>query len=220
MTKHFSKYTTIPTASFGLTRDDSGCFRVYRLPDGSVFESVTSFVGRHSAGKAEIEKWRQSIGETEAAKVLKAAGERGTAIHESCEALLLNQELPKLSMFYKQDFNTMKQHLYDHVDNIFALEHQMYSRKLSLAGTTDCIAEYDGIMSIVDFKSSTRLKYASEIESYYTQEAAYAVMAQERYGLFCKQLVTLMVVEGDPKIQVFIEPTLKWTKELLKLKEL
>ena len=72
-------------------------------------------------------------------------------------------------------------------------------------------------MSIIDFKTSSRLKYADELTSYYLQEAAYAIMCQERHGLFCKQLVTLMVVEGDPKIKVFIEPTVKWAKELITL---
>jgi len=218
VTKRFT-WCNQQTTGFELTRDDSGPSRVYRLPDGSVFESVTSFVGKFSTGKADIARWKESIGEVEATKVLKAAGTRGTAIHEACESLLLNQPEQNVSMFYKQDFQTMKKHLIEHVDNIFALEHQMYSRKIGLAGTVDVIAEYDGIMSIIDFKTSSRLKYSDEINSYYLQEAAYALMCQERYGLFCKQLVTLMVVEGDPKIHVFIEPTIKRAKELIKLKE-
>lgn len=217
MTKHFQRFTNILPQQFDLTRDDSGAFRTYFDSLGNRYRSVTSFVGQFSTGKDEIEKWKASIGETEANRVLKAAGTKGTAIHEGCEKLLLNQSSIDIEIFYRQDFNTMKKHLIEHVDNIFVLEHQMYSNKLKLAGTVDCIAEYDGEMSIIDFKTSSRLKYANELTSYYLQEACYGIMAAERYGLQCKNLVTLMVVEGDPIIHVFKEKLTKWGTAILKL---
>ena len=202
---------------FKLIRDDSGPSRVYRDSEGMVYTSVTSFVGRFSSSKSEIEKWKNSIGETEAAKILKAAGTRGTAIHEAAEDLLLNRDWSKISMFYRQDFQVLKDHLEKTTDNIFALEHQMFSKSLKLAGTVDLIAEYNGIMSLIDFKTSSREKYRDEINSYFLQCAAYAIMAYERYKLRLNQLVILMVVEGSKEVSVFIEPTVPWAKQLLKL---
>lgn len=217
MTKQFTRYTNILPRNFNLTRDDSGPFRVYRDEEGTAYKSVTSFVGQFSSGKEDIKKWQESIGLVEAERVLKAAGTRGTAIHEACEKLLLNQEWSDISMFYKGDFLVMKKHLECSVDNIFVLEHQMYSKKLRLAGTVDCVGEYDGKMSIIDFKTSSRLKYRDEINSYFLQCAAYAVMVWERYGLRIDDLVILMVVEGDAKISVFKEPMQKWARKLLEL---
>lgn len=217
MTKLFSRYTNIQPKEFNLTRDDSGPYRVYRDNNGLVYKSVTSFVGQFSTGKADIEIWRNSIGAEEADRVTKAAGTRGTAIHEACEKLLLNQPWNDISMFYKGDFLVMKKHLETHVDDIFVLEHQMFSKKLGLAGTVDCVGKYDGKMSIIDFKTSSRLKYRDEINSYFLQCAAYAIMVYERYGLRIDELVILMVVEGDAKISVFKESMIKWSKKLLEL---
>jgi genome maintenance exonuclease 1 len=201
--------------NFELIRDDSGPIRYYIDPEGNKYRSVTSFVGQFSSGKEDIKKWQEAVGEVEAAKVLKAAGTRGTAIHLACENLLLNREWKDISMFYKQDFLTMKKHLEEHVDRVFVLEHQMYSKKLRLAGTVDCIAEYDGKLCIIDFKTSSKLKYREQINSYFLQCAAYAIMVWERYGIKISELVILMVVEGSANIEVFKEPLAKWGKELL-----
>lgn len=218
MTKLFSRYSNLQPIDFNLTRDDSGPYRVYRDNNGNEYRSVTSFVGQFSTGKDEIEKWKNSIGEAEAIKILKAAGTRGTAIHEACEKLLLNQKWSDISMFYKGDFLVMKNHLEEHVDNVFCLEHQMYSKKLRLAGTVDCIGEYDGKLAIIDFKTSSRLKYRDEINSYFLQCACYSLMLYERYGLITSTIIVLMVVEGDTKVHVFKENSSIWIKKLLELR--
>ncbi len=216
---NFIRYDSVQLKKFDLYRDDSGSTRYYVNSEGKKYLSVTSFVSKFSDNKAEIEKWKQSIGEEEAHKVLVAAGTRGTAIHLACENLLLNKDWSDISMFYKQDFIAMKKHLESHVDNVFALEHQMYSDALGLAGTVDCIAEYDGEMCIIDFKTSSRLKYRNEINTYFLQCAAYGIMVYERYKIKISNIVILMVVEGQPNVEVFVEPLIKWGKELLKLKK-
>jgi len=215
--KNFIRYADVKPQNFELFRDDSGHIRYYIDPEGNKYRSVTSFVGQFSSGKEDIKKWQEAVGKVESDKVLKAAGTRGTAIHLACENLLLNREWKDISMFYKQDFLTMKKHLEEHVDKVFVLEHQMYSKKLGLAGTVDCIAEYDGKLCIIDFKTSSKLKYREQINSYFLQCAAYAIMVWERYGVKISELVILMVVEGGANIEVFKEPLTKWGKELIKL---
>jgi genome maintenance exonuclease 1 len=91
----------------------------------------------------------------------------------------------------------------------------LYSNQLKVAGRVDCIAEFDGELSIVDFKTSGRVKERDEISSYFMQEAAYAIMFEERTGITINQLVTLMVVDGDDKPIVFKEKTKDWIKPLV-----
>ena len=44
------------------------------------------------------------------------------------------------------------------INNIHALEGSLYSKHLGIAGTVDCIAEYDGELAIIDFKTSAKPK--------------------------------------------------------------
>ena len=213
----FKRYIGKELLSFKLTRDDTRTERYYIAENGTEYLSVTSFVGKFSNGKEDIERWKTAVGEAEAHRIVTAAATRGTAIHLACENLLLNKPWQDISMFYKQDFITMKKHLEAHVNNVFALEHQMYSNKLKLAGTVDCIAEYNGEMCIIDFKTASQLKYRDQINSYFLQVSCYGVMLYERYGIKVKDLVILMCIDGDPQIQVFKEPFAKWAKEIVKL---
>lgn len=213
----FTSYSSILPSEFNLTRDDSGASRVYRDILGNVYTSVTSFLSSVSGDKPELEQWRNSIGDSEADRITKLACDKGTAIHLDCESFLLNKPNTDVSIFYREDFNTMKKHLQKYVNNIFSTEHQMFSDTIQLAGTVDLIAEYNGKMSIIDFKTASRMKYKSEISNYLLQCGAYSIMAWERYRLKINQLVILMVVEGDPMVQVFIEPSVKWMKEIIKL---
>ena len=99
----------------------------------------------------------------------------------------------------------------DRIDDVRLLESSLYSDSLKLAGTVDCVASFDGVPSIIDFKSSSRLKESYEIESYFMQTAIYARMVKERYGIDIKQLVILMSVE-DSRPLLFIENSDKWLR--------
>lgn len=215
--KQFLDYG-IPLKEFNLTRDDSGPQRFYIGEDGYKYLSVTSFLGQFG-DKEALQKWRDAVGEEEASRISKVATDKGTAIHLACENLLLNKPSPDshLTMFDKFDFKNLRKHIEENVDKVFALEHQMFSKKISLAGTTDCIAEYHNSLSIIDFKTSSRLKYRDEISSYFLQGAAYAVMFYEQYKIIPKQIVILMLVDKDPNVSVFIEPVNPWISELMKL---
>ena len=179
--------------------------------------SVTSFLSKINKGNSDIEKWKQAVGTVEANRIVTAAATRGTAIHLACENLLLNKPWQDISMFYKQDFISMKRHIESKVDRVFALEHQMYSDRIGLAGTVDCVAEYSGKLSVIDFKTSSQLKYRCDISNYFLQCSCYGIMLFERYGIKIDQIVILMCVEGDPVVQVFIEPFVDWAKKVIEL---
>lgn len=192
--------------------------RYYIHPDGSEFVSVTTFLGRLDSGDG-IQKWRDAVGHVEAARISKAATDKGTAIHDAAEKLLLNDLSWKdtLPMYYKPDFFPLKKYLESNITSVIGLEHQMYSRRIKLAGTADCIGLLNGKISIIDYKTSSGIKYKSDISSYFLQCACYAIMAYELYSIKVEQLSILMTVEGQPNISVFNEPFSHWGKEIIKL---
>ncbi len=179
--------------------------RVYKTPEGNLYRSCTSVVG--SLNKAAIDNWRRRVGKDEADRVSTKASMRGTAIHNLCEKYLLNEQnlFSNVMPIHKQDFLKIRPKLDRHVGLIRGIEHQMYSDALRAAGTTDLIAEWDGVLSIIDFKTSKRLKDEAKIQHYFLQGTAYGIMVHERHDLLPTQVVILMAVDGEKDPQVFIK---------------
>lgn len=198
-----------------LKRVDSPEGRVYQTPSGKAYPSVTAVTGLH--GKQKILEWRQRVGEEEANKISKRAANRGTRIHSLCEDYL-NNKLVEASIFDLEVFNSIKPEL-NKINNIHCLETKLYSDYLEVAGTVDCIADYNGKISIVDFKTSSREKDKSEIENYFMQCAAYAVMFEERTNIPVTNLVILMAVESSPKPLIFIESRDAWIKQFMQYRK-
>lgn len=197
-----------------LERIDSPQGRRYLTPSGKKYPSVTSVVGLK--GQASIQEWRKAVGEEEANKISSRAARRGTAIHTLCEKYLLNQEVEP-SMFDAETFNSILP-LLNRINNIHCLETQLYSDYLQVAGTVDCIAEFDGRVSVIDFKTSSRLKTRDEIQSYFMQTSAYAVMFEERTGIPVSRLVIIMSVDNEKPL-LFVENRDRWIGEFIQLRE-
>jgi len=183
------------------------------LVNGMMWPSVTTVIG-HSKKKSIME-WRNRVGEEEANAISKRASTRGNKCHKLCELYLENKSISK----YKDDplsmglFYQIKPYL-DSIDNIHALEAPLCSSLLKMAGRVDCIAEYNGELAIIDFKTSTKYKREEWIHDYFAQETAYAIMFQELTGLIPKKLVTIIACEtGEP--QVFeIYDTITYARKL------
>ena len=173
--------------------------RRYRVGD-SLYPSVTTITSHQK--KDSILKWRKKVGEEEANAISKRASTRGNKCHKLCELYLENKSISKYSddplsmgLFYQ-----IKPYL-DSIDNIHALEAPLCSSLLKMAGRVDCIAEYNGELAIIDFKTSTKYKREEWIHDYFAQETAYAIMFQELTGLIPKKLVTIIACEtGEPQI--------------------
>lgn len=184
--------------------------RHYITPQGKYYPSVTTAL-KHLSEK-DIERWRTRVGEVEAARISAHASGRGNDIHEMCEHYLRNKHsLTEDSKYAKHAviFDRLKPHLHK-IDNIRGIELPMYSDKLCVAGRADCIAEYEGELSIIDFKTSTKLKKRQWIHGYFMQEAAYSAMYYSASREKAKQLVTIIAVENDQSVQVFVEQTKDW----------
>jgi genome maintenance exonuclease 1 len=188
--------------------------RFYTTPNGDVYPSITTVLSVLS--EDAIADWRKRIGEEEAKKISEAAANRGTDLHAVLESYLKNEPLP-----FPEDprsrvrimFNRMKRVL-SKVDNIVAQEIPLYSDILGVAGRCDCIAEYNNVLSIVDFKGATKAKKKSWIKSYFLQTTAYSLMFEERTGIKAEQIVIFMLGEEDFSCQVFVENRNNFINEL------
>ena len=112
----------------------------------------------------------------------------------------------------KQAFNQFVPIL-DRIDNVHYLETMLYSETLGLAGQVDCIAEFDGIPSVIDFKTSLRLKKEDWILNYFEQCTCYSLMYEEMTGIKAKQIVVLISVDHEQP-QVFVKQRGDYVSEL------
>jgi ATP-dependent exoDNAse (exonuclease V) beta subunit len=187
--------------------------RVYKTPTGFAYPSVTTVTGLHTA--KGIAEWRKRVGNEEANRVSAKASSRGTRIHGYCEDYLRGN-LFEADMFDLEMFNSIKP-LLDQIDNIHCLEDQLYSDHLQVAGTVDCIAEFQGKLSVIDFKTASRPKDRDDIYNYFMQTAAYAVAFEERTRIPIGRLVIIMAVENDDP-RWFIEKRDNWVGGFRKLR--
>lgn len=187
--------------------------RTYTTPEGKKYPSITTVLG--ILGEDDIREWRQRVGEKEANAIGRRAAGRGTAVHSFSEKFLKNQPIDdsKMMPHVKHAFESIKPILTERVGKIFLQERALYSDHLGVAGRVDLIAEFDGIRSIIDIKTSNRVKTKEDIHSYFMQESGYAVMFEERTGLPVSRLVTIMTVDYSNPI-VFIEKRDRWVGKL------
>ena len=183
--------------------------RYYLTPEGDKYPSITTVIGANPKKQAALAKWRARVGVEAAQKKSTNSSTRGTRVHKLIEDYLNNEldlkgykhPLPKYMFLQSKD-------VLDRINNIYLQEAALYSDTLELAGRVDCIAEFDGILSIIDFKTSDRRKKEEYLYDYYVQECAYALCLEEKYGIQVKQLVTIVAIEGDSP-QVSIQPVRK-----------
>jgi genome maintenance exonuclease 1 len=166
--------------------------RFYKIDDNEEpFKavSITSVISHYN--KEIFEKWRKRVGDDEADKITRQATSRGTDAHTLIEYHLLNKELPQVQPISEYLFKNAKPEL-NRINNIYTLEGSLYSRFLGVAGTVDCIAEFDGELSIIDFKTSKKPKPRGWIDHYFVQCCAYACMLHELTGISVKKFVIIM----------------------------
>lgn len=197
-----------------LKRIDTPEGRMYETPTGKSYPSVTTVTGLHS--KQSIMEWRKRVGEEEANRISNRASSRGTRIHTLCEDYLLGKPVEP-DIFDKEIFKSIIPHL-EKIDNIHALESPLYSHHLQVAGTVDCIAEYDGKLAIIDFKTSTKVKERDWIKGYFMQTSAYAVAFEELTGIPVGRMIIIMGVDNENPC-IFTEKRDDWIGEFKKLRQ-
>jgi hypothetical protein len=197
--KEFSWYTD----EFDhFSREEINGIRHYVTPNGS-YPSVTTVLGA-MMDKTALTEWRKRVGDKEADRVSRLAAARGTNIHNMCENYVRGEDVDVSMPFNVTMFNQIKKVLDEHVDDIVGCELTLVSDELKIAGSCDLIALYDGKLSIIDYKTSSKNKLKSWIESYFLQTALYAYMLWEMTGMLAQQCVVIIAVEEESVPQVFI----------------
>lgn len=184
-----------------LERETIDGVRYYKVPGDEGLKKLISITSVTSNYKKEFfNKWRQKVGVEEADRITRKATSRGTDFHTLNENYFYNRELPVVQPLSQFLFQIAKPTL-NRINNIYALEGSLYSEFLGIAGTVDCIAEFDNELSIVDFKTSKEPKPREWIEGYFVQCCAYACMLHEMTGLAVKKFVIIMACEnGDVEV--------------------
>lgn len=191
-----------------LERETIDSVRYYSIPDNGELLKLVSITSVTSHFNKEIfVNWRKKVGESEADKITKAATSRGTDLHTLVEFYLDNKELPEVQPLSDFLFKISKIEL-NRIDNIHCLEGALYSKQLGVAGTTDCIAEHDQELAVIDFKTSKKPKPKEWITHYFVQAMFYGMAYYEMTGTPIKKLVIIMACENGECV-VYEERDLK-----------
>ena len=184
-----------------LKKKETKGIRLYNLPNGEWVPSITSVTSFYN--RQIFADWRKRVGVEEANRITKKATARGTDFHEAAQNYLLNLELNW------DDYQPATKYMFHHatpyldkINNIHAIERTLYSEYLGLAGRVDCIAEYEGELAVIDFKTSNKIKPEAWLENYFVQEMFYASAYYELTGIPVTKLITLMVTP-DCEVKVF-----------------
>jgi genome maintenance exonuclease 1 len=205
-----------------LNKKEVNGMRLYNLPNGEWVPSITSVTSFYN--RQIFLEWRKKIGEEKANQITRQATSRGTDFHQICQDYLENKDLDwdNYHPASKFMFHHVKTEL-DKINNIHAIERTLYSEYFGIAGRVDCIAEYEGELAIIDFKTSGKIKPEEWIQQYFVQEVAYACMYYELTDIPVKKLITLMVTpDGEYKVfdkrnkSQYIKLLVKYIKEFVK----
>ena len=179
--------------------------RYYTTPSGKRLPSVTTVVG--AMKKQAIMEWRNRVGEVEANRISKLATGRGNRVHDLAERYLKNEKIEWVREMPDsvEMFRTLIPHLH-RINNIHYIEQALWSERIGLAGRVDLIAEWDGVLSVIDFKTSKKIKKKEDIQDYFAQCTAYAGMYEEHVSVPVDQIVIVMAVENEEPL-IFIEKT-------------
>lgn len=204
------EHETIDLGYSDLDAETTSSGRLYRTPSGDL-PSITTVLSILT--EEAIAAWRARVGEEEANRVGGRAAARGTKVHSIIEDYLNGKDTTEYLPHIRQSLANISPILDERIGKIYGLEVPLFSEHLGVAGRCDCIAEFDGVISILDWKTSRYPKSKSKISNYFCQMAAYAIMFEERTGKPITNLAVVMDVDGSEPL-VFKEHRDNWTQLL------
>jgi genome maintenance exonuclease 1 len=206
----------LPGLDFELEAVTTETGRTYLTPKGNRYNSITTILKPYN--QHIIENWKEAVGEEEAKRISGLASRRGEALHLACEKYLLNE----MDFRFKQNmmpniqelFLQLKPELDKNVGKIYSIEQPLYSDELQVAGRVDLIAEWNGKISIIDYKTSNKFKDVNDIANYFMQCTAYAIMFEERTGVPIDQIVIAMAVVSENTPVIFVREKKDYIEQL------
>jgi genome maintenance exonuclease 1 len=204
----------VPQVAKQITQDGTGK-RLYQVPDGQIYPSITTVL--EPLKREILEKWRERVGDDVADAESRWGRDRGSALHLACEDLIENKLICGHPMLIRMLIEDLMPYIL-RINNVHCQETVLYSNKFRIAGRVDLIAEYNGLLSIIDFKGSKRSKKREWITDYFMQTAFYAYAYWERTGYKVQQCVVLMANEQGPA-QDYVENPWDWWSELKRVRK-
>jgi genome maintenance exonuclease 1 len=214
------KHELVQLKELNTKSSDTG--RFYETPEGQSYPSVTTITGLLS--KASILAWRQRVGDSKADAITKAATTRGNKVHKMAEMYLRNEMASQINLFedpmphIENMFFQLTELLDNSIGIINAIEAPLYSDQLKVGGRVDVIAEWDGELAVIDFKTSSKPKKESWIDGYFMQSSAYALMFEELTGIKINKIVIAIAVENN-RSQVFIKNSTEYLQQFIDLRK-
>lgn len=193
--------------------------RIYVTPNGEHYPSITTVLSNR--GMEFLDGWRKAVGQEEADRVCRHAATRGTALHDLLEDYLNNItiDISKVMPHVQLMFKAARSVLDPHIGKVFLQEKTLYSDILRIAGRVDLIAEFDNEISVIDFKTSKRIKKAEDISNYFVQTCFYGAAFYERTGIPIKRSVIVMTVDGSSKPLIFKQNIYDWLPMLIEARK-
>ena len=209
----------VPQLDFELEAVTTESGRTYTTPQGNVYQSITTALSKYN--KQAIQEWRNAVGEEEANRVAGRASRRGSALHQAFEDYIANKlsdmKIKMMMPNIKELFNQLRPEIDAHVGTVYSIEQALYSDRLKVAGRTDLIADWDDEIAVIDYKSSTKEKLEENIQNYFMQGTAYALMYEELVGEPIDKIVIAIAVEESRKPQIFVRNKNDYINSLMEL---
>jgi len=194
-----------------LIEKDDGHY--YQTPSGDEYPSITTILHKTMSEekKQNLQDWKDQ--EVAAEYITQESSIIGTQTHNLIENYLNgiphNDELRLLSVAH---FNNLIPFL-QKINDIHGTELRLYSNKMKLAGTSDCIAKYDGELSIIDYKTKRSNQQEEWMTDHFIQGTAYSQMFQELTGIEVKKVVILVSSEKNTRME-FVKDTKDYKDQL------
>jgi hypothetical protein len=192
--------------SLSISSEDTPDGRYYTIPSGDRLPSVTTVLGR-SSDNTWIEEWKKRVGAEKAKIISEKAARRGSIIHGMAEKYVLNDAKYAAGVMPSHTvmFSPIKKVLDHRVNNVYGIELALYSRTLGTAGRTDLVAKFDDVPSIIDYKTSRRIKKEEDIENYFLQSTVYSMMFHRLYNIEIPRIAIIITVEDETNPLVFVK---------------
>ena len=185
----------------------------YETPSGEIFPSITTILQKTMSieKKESLQNWKDK--EVAAEYITSEASTIGTETHKLIENYINDvRQTDEVRLLTVAHFNNLIPFL-QKIDDVHGTELRLYSNTMKLAGTSDCIAKYDGELSIIDYKTKRSNQKEEWMTDHFIQGTAYAEMFKELTGIEVKQIVILVSSEKNSRME-FVKNT-KDYKDLL-----
>jgi len=211
------RHEKIDTGYEDLVVSNSPMGRFYSSPTGNRYPSITTVLGELS--RDSISDWRARVGPEEADKISGRASRRGTAVHDILEKYVNNEVIPDNTLPHiKHSYLKLKPILDKNLTEVYGQEVALYSDMIELAGRVDCVGMWNGVPSVIDYKTSRKPKKKEWCDGMFMQTCFYAIAWEERTGMAVPNLVIVMDVDDNDPI-VFVEHRDNWVTKLNEAKE-